>query len=484
MMNRLPRSGLRSARSVEALSFAIFTPHSFGSAARLLSASHHEGVFPAMVTKPRATAARRKPNRTGPGLRIFRHAMATSLVAAALCTLSGCEKPPTFDELIHGKKKDATPPAPVAKQAAETPKAAPQAAPQTPEPPKKTAQEVLAQFNSTQTYRRTNEQLAELASLPEARDQITVLELQGSTINDAGLAVLPKFDKVEKLNIGTLNYSNQALANVAKMKNVTTLVMSKGAQKDKNTDAGMAHISQMKQLVELYVDQAKFSTAGIAEIAKMTQLEKLSVGMISQFTDEHLEMLAPLVNLKYLDLTGSYVTDNGLKYLLPFTELEDLRMAKMQAVRGAGLDDLVTKRHGLRKLTNLTMYDNPYLNIQAYVGISNIKTLVVLDVGAANCTNAAFEAMPHLRNLEVLSVHDNESLSDDGMISYFSKLKKLKSIYFGNNKLISDASIPAFAKVKTLERITLLQTAVTPTGAQKLKSKLKNCKVNYNGTML
>ena len=34
-------------------------------------------------------------------------------------------------------------------------------------------------------------------------------------------------------------------------------------------------------------------------------------------------MLAPLVNLKYLDLTGSYVTDNGLKYLLPFTELED-----------------------------------------------------------------------------------------------------------------------------------------------------------------
>ena len=195
-------------------------------------------------------------------------------------------------------------------------------------------------------------------------------------------------------------------------------------------------------------------------------------------------MLAPLVNLKYLDLTGSYVTDNGLKYLLPFTELEDLRMAKMQAVRGAGLDDLVTKRHGLRKLTNLTMYDNPYLNIQAYVGISNIKTLVVLDVGAANCTNAAFEAMPHLRNLEVLSVHDNESLSDDGMISYFSKLKKLKSIYFGNNKLISDASIPAFAKVKTLERITLLQTAVTPTGAQKLKSKLKNCKVNYNGTML
>jgi hypothetical protein len=81
-------------------------------------------------------------------------------------------------------------------------------------------------------------------------------------------------------------------------------------------------------------------------------------------------------------------------------------------------------------------------------------------------------------------VHDNESLSDDAMLNHFPKLKKLKTIYFGNNKLISDASIPAFAKVKTLEGIALMQTAVTPTGAQRLKSKLKNCKVNFNGQVL
>jgi hypothetical protein len=437
-----------------------------------------------MVTKPRATVARRQPKRSGTTLRSLIPAIATSVVAAAFFGLAGCEKPPTFDELIHGKKKEA---APVAKQA-EPPKAAPQAAPQAapkqPEPPKKTAQEALSQFQSTPTYRRTNEQLAELASLPEARDQITVLELQGSTINDAGLAVLPKFDKVEKLNIGTINYSNDALANVAKMKNVTVLVMTKGAMKDKNSDAGMAHIAQMKQLTELYVDQAKFSTAGIAEIAKMTQLEKLSVALISQFVDEHLQMLAPLVNLKDLDLTGSYVSDDGLKYLVPFTELEVLKMAKMQAVRGAGLLDLVTRRHGLRKLKTLTMYDNPYLQIAAYQGISNIKTLEVLDIGKANCTNTAFEnALPPLRNLTALMVHENDALSDDAM-GTLPKLKKLKSIYFENNKLISDRSFPSFAKMKWLEALTLAQTSWTPTGARNLKNKLKNCKINYNGQTL
>jgi hypothetical protein len=169
---------------------------------------------------------------------------------------------------------------------------------------------------------------------------------------------------------------------------------------------------------------------------------------------------------------------------VPFTELDELRMAKMQAVRGAGLSDLVVKRHGLRKLTKLTMYDNPYLNLEGYVGISNIKTLVVLDVGAANCTNGAFAARPYLKNLQYLSVHQNESLSDDAMLKDFPKLRKLKTIYFENNKLISDASLPAFAKVKGLEAVALLHTSVTPTGAKWLKNKLKNCKINYDGQPL
>jgi internalin A len=407
-----------------------------------------------------------------------------SLAAAAIFGLAGCEKPPTFSELIHGKKQEApAKPAPVVQQTQPT-QAAPKPAPQVVEAPKRTAQEALAQFNSTPTYKRTDQQLAELASLPEARDQITSLQLQGSTVSDAGLAQLPKFDHVEKLNISTLNYSSAGTASVAKMKNVTALWMSRGAQRDKNSDAAVANLTQMKQLTELYVDQAKFSTAGIAEIAKMTQLEKLSVSMISQFTDEHLQMLAPLVNLKHLDLTASYVSDDGVKYLLPFTELEFLGMAKMQAVRGRGLKELIINKKGLRKLTSLSVYDNPYLGIEAYEGISHLKSLMALDAGAANVTNNVFvNAMPPLKNLEALSVHDNDALGDDAM-SVLPKLKKLKSLYFANNKLISDQSLPFFAKTKSLEALTLVQTSCSPSGVEKLKSKLKNCKINFNGKML
>ncbi len=294
--------------------------------------------------------------------------LSTSLLTVALVALAGCEKPPTWSELIGKKKEEAPAPTPVAKQA-EPPKAAPTLAPKQPEAPKKTAQEAMAQFSATPVYRRTNEQLTELASFPEVRDQITNLDIQSSTITDAGFAALPKFDHVEQLNISTLNYTNDALANVAKMKSVTAIWMAKGAQKDKNSDAGMGYLKQMKQLTELHVDASKLTSAGIAEIAQMTQLEKLSVNGVTGFADEHLQMLAPLVNLKYLDLTGSYVTDNGLQYLLPFTQLETLKMAKMQGVRGPGLKELMMKHKGLPNILNLTMYDNPYLAIEAYEGM-------------------------------------------------------------------------------------------------------------------
>ena len=437
-----------------------------------------------MVSKLRAALARRKPNGSGANRRTLVQAVATLFAATALFALVGCDKIPTWSEIVNGKKKDAAPrpAAPVAKQA-EAPKAAP-AVPKPPEPPKKTSQETIAEWKTTPTNRRTDAMLAALASFPEARDQITVLELQLSPISDAGMAELPKFDKVERLNISNVNYSNEALANVAQMKSVTAIAMTKGAQKEKHTDKGMGYLKQMKQLTELYLDEANLTPAGIAELAQMTQLEKLSVGYIGSFSDDNLQALSGLVNLKYLDISGSYVSDDGLKYLEPFTELEELKMAKMQAVRGRGLRDLV-KNKGLRKLQVLTVYDNPYLQIEAYQGISNIKSLVALDVGAANCTNFAFEnAMPPLKNLESLSVHQNDALSDPAMVQAFPKLKKLKSVYFENNHLISDASIPAFAKVKTLEAITLLHTAVTPSGAARLKAKLKNCRINYNGKML
>ena len=60
-------------------------------------------------------------------------------------------------------------------------------------------------------------------------------------------------------------------------------------------------------------------------------------------------------------------------------------MAKMQAVRGRGLKELIINKKGLRKLTTLSVYDNPYLSIEAYEGISHLKSLVSAGRGSRQC---------------------------------------------------------------------------------------------------
>jgi hypothetical protein len=439
-----------------------------------------------MATQAKAGNARRMPEFSAPNRPTSRNMFVAAVLTTAILGIAGCDKVPTFSELVNGKKKEPAPApaAPVVQQ----PRApvAPKAAPKPAAPPKmKTAQEALAEFTSTPTYRRTDQQLADLAAHPEAVDQITTLELQGSTVSDAGLAALQKFDKVDKLNISRVNYSKEGMASVAKMKNLTCLWMFGGAAKDKNSDDALARVKDMKQLIELRVDASKISPAGIAQIAQMTGLEVLSLNGISQFTDEHLKLLDSLVNLKYLDLSGSYVTDDGLKYLMPFTELETLKMAKMQGVRGRGFKELMMKK-GLPKLRDLSVYDNPYLQVEFYEGIARLgRTLEMLDVGAANCNNTVFGgAIPPLQKLVALSVHQNDALSDPGVIQGLAKARRLKSLYFEHNPLVSDASLPTLAKLKSLESLTLTSTACTLGGVNKLKTKLKNCRINFNGKMI
>ena len=89
--------------------------------------------------------------------------------------LAGCEKPPTFSELINGKKKEAPPaPAPVVQASRGRPSSAASRRPRWSKrrkgPPRKRSPNSTARRSTG----GPTQQLAELAALPEARDQITV----------------------------------------------------------------------------------------------------------------------------------------------------------------------------------------------------------------------------------------------------------------------------------------------------------------------
>jgi hypothetical protein len=401
-----------------------------------------------------------------------------AVVMVALFVLSGCEKVPTFNELINGKKKEAPPaPAPVAKAPSEpVQKAQP---PKPPEKPKRAPQEMLAEFNATPGIRRTNAMLEELASQPEAADQITDMDLTQSGVTDAGIALLPKFEHVEKLKLSNCQYGNAALANVAKMKSLTSLSIDGGVPKDSSCDQGIANIKGMQQLTSLSLVGANITPKGLAHIAEMTWLESLNVTN-TRFNDDNLAILTPLVNLKEFNMSHTTVSDNGFQYLLPFHQLETLKIGAMP-IRGSGLMELA-KRNAFPNLRNLSLSGCVSLDDTAYQAIFLFrKSLETLDVGAASLNDERFaKSVSTLSKLEKLMVHDNPSLSDAGM-EKLPKLKKLKLLYFWKNPGIGDGTLPRVLQLnKSLEKVEFDVTNCSESGVRELKRRMKNCEVTFN----
>lgn len=394
--------------------------------------------------------------------------------------LAGCEKLPKFSELVSGKKKEET--------TVQAPKTAPveqkpaPAVPAKPAPPPKTAQEVVAQFNSTPSRLRTDAQLLELSQVPGAASEFTELDLENAqSVTDRGLAALPKFERTETLKIDRCQYSNSGLANVAKMKNLTSLSMAGGPVLSPDSDQGLSYIKGMQQLVSLKVPSVRFSAAGFSNIAEMTWLESLNLHS-TPFFDEHLAQMKGFEHLKELNVSNTNLSDSGFPYLRYFKELEILGIGGLKMnFRGPGLQE-VGRRHWLPKLRVLGLADNPQLELSAYDGITYFKgTLELLDLGDANLDDHRFDgAVVQCTNLLQLFVHQNKGLTDNGM-QKIPKLRKLKNLLISNNAGISDRSLRFLASLKALENLTINATNCTEPGVVALKKKLKNCTITFNG---
>jgi len=402
-------------------------------------------------------------------------------VVAAFVAISGCDKPPTFSDLIHGKKKEETPAAAPQVAKASTPAPPRHELPKEPAKPTRSPQEAKNEFDTSPPEKRNNQQLIDMAASPDTADQFTELYLSTSGVNDAGMAVLPKFEKVERLAIDGCGYTNGALANIAKMKSLTSLSMNGGSVADPshNCDAGLAAIKEMHQLTTLSLESSALTPKGLAHIATMTWLENLNVGR-TRFNDDSLEMLAPLVNLKELNISYTHVSDNGFRFLLPFTQLENLKIAHLP-IRGDGLL-AYAKSKGKPSLRALTAFEIVGLELTGYQGIYSFrKTLEYLDLGQASLTDDRFiQAIIPCTKLEILLVHENPSLGDGGL-TQIGRLRNLKRLYFYKNPAVTDMSVKSLAKLRKMESITINACGMTEKGARYLKKSLpKECEVVYN----
>ena len=92
-------------------------------------------------------------------------------------------------------------------------------------PKMETPQEIIDRFLAKAPHERTNDDLTQLANLPEGLDQITELELSQSTVGDYGLTVLSKFPELTLLNLHKTQTSNQGLPELGKLPKLKKIIL-------------------------------------------------------------------------------------------------------------------------------------------------------------------------------------------------------------------------------------------------------------------
>jgi hypothetical protein len=138
------------------------------------------------------------------------------------------------------------------------------------------------------------------------------LHLGFTRVTEAGLKELAPLQELQELSLyGSVTDAD--LKEVASLKGLQKLHIDGLCV----TNAGLKELTPLRELQELSIEDSRNVTdAGLKELARLKALRSLSVcGERVRVTDAGLKELASLKGLRFLGLSGTSVTDAGLKAL-------------------------------------------------------------------------------------------------------------------------------------------------------------------------
>ena len=164
-----------------------------------------------------------------------------------------------------------------------------------------------------------DEGLKVLKTLPALRS----LSIGGTSATDAGLATIAGLTQLESLGMRGTRITDAGLAQLKTLTNLTSL----GLTATNVTDAGLAQLENMTNLTELGLAETKVTDAGLSRLTKMTKLQVLNLRG-DAITDAGLAQIGNLKTVAGLNLAGTSVTDAGLASLKPLSRLTKLNLTK------------------------------------------------------------------------------------------------------------------------------------------------------------
>jgi Leucine-rich repeat (LRR) protein len=152
------------------------------------------------------------------------------------------------------------------------------------------------------------------AGLQQLRDltNLNTLHISSDQITDEGLTYLRPLKKLNSLVIGGQNITDRGLENLKDLAALRFL----GVNSPLITDKGLENLKSLTKLNELVLSGCpNITDAGLQNLEEMTALRSVYLQGCAKITDAGLEHIKNLGNPETLDLTGTSVSDAGVKSL-------------------------------------------------------------------------------------------------------------------------------------------------------------------------
>ena len=306
--------------------------------------------------------------------------------------------------------------------------------------------------------------LAHLQKLPALRS----LTLTGSSFSDAGLAYIKNLTSLTRLHLfcvpgGDWPVTDAGLAHLSGLKDLEELRFTKIRGL---TEAGMVHLKPLRSLKKLA--GLTITDVGLAQLEGMKSLESLEYFAGS---DTGLAWLAKTFKLKELRVSGEQITDEGARHLATIRSLEALSLSNT-SVTDAGMDSVAQ----LTNLQRLSLFCSSERRMRLGLGgggvrlrpeagqpggpltdeglarLAPLKSLKSLSLANVKIPISGLSHLNALSNLINLSIKEVQQDNSGMNLSGLTKLEKLR-IDAAKGSAIRDEDLACLAGLKHLRNL-------------------------------
>jgi RND family efflux transporter MFP subunit len=229
-------------------------------------------------------------------------------------------------------------------------------------------------------------------------------------------------------------------------------------------------LRQMSTLTKLRsLAFGRLSAHSFEGLADLKQLESLSIDD-TDAADEALRPLGGLTHLRSLELRDKYITDAGLKYLVPLNELAALGLnGSPKGLRGTGLSQLSC-------LPNLKKLELMGSGIEdgTMAAIGKLAQLEQLNLSGTTITGKGLASLASLKRLRSLQLNDCGRLEGTTLEALVG-LPRLEILSLEQCP-IDDTAVEALKKLTAMHQLDLAYTNLSPQGVAALRIALPKCR--------